>query len=118
MDSKDPAAGAPGAAAAEAMEVDAAAPGAATHAQQPDKVIVHPLVLLSVVDHYNREAKVTARCAPVPAARLTYAGRAAAGNEQARGGRAAGYVVGQDARHHQHLRRSARAACVPHPTPP
>lgn len=25
----------------------------------PDKVIVHPLVLLSVVDHYNRVAKDT-----------------------------------------------------------
>ncbi len=25
----------------------------------PDKVVVHPLVLLSVVDHYNRVAKDT-----------------------------------------------------------
>lgn len=25
----------------------------------PDKVIVHPLVLLSVVDHYNRVAQIT-----------------------------------------------------------
>ena len=28
-------------------------------AQVPDKVVVHPLVLLSVVDHYNRVAQNT-----------------------------------------------------------
>jgi len=46
-----------------AMEVEddatvTAAPSAATAVVQPDMVVVHPLVLLSVVDHYNREAKV------------------------------------------------------------
>ena len=49
-----------------AMEVEDDAtltttPSAATAVVQPDMVIVHPLVLLSVVDHYNREAKVGER---------------------------------------------------------
>jgi|APGre2960657444_1045066.scaffolds.fasta_scaffold00044_4 hypothetical protein len=28
----------------------------------PNSVVVHPLVLLSVVDHYNRVAKVRVAC--------------------------------------------------------
>jgi len=55
--------GGPAADASAAMEVEDDAtltttPSATTAVVQPDMVIVHPLVLLSVVDHYNREAKV------------------------------------------------------------
>ena len=35
---------------------------------QPDSVVVHPLVLLSVVDHYNRAAKV--RILPNPPSQI------------------------------------------------
>ena len=41
---------------------EAAAPAAAAAAAKPrgpEQVVVHPLVLLSVVDHYNRVAKDT-----------------------------------------------------------
>jgi len=45
---------------AEAMEVDAQAAAVAAAATPPkiEKVVVHPLVLLSVVDHFNRTSKV------------------------------------------------------------
>ncbi len=40
------------------MEAAASGPAAAVK-RAPEQVIVHPLVLLSVVDHYNRVAKDT-----------------------------------------------------------
>lgn len=39
------------------MEAAASGPAAAGSKRTPEQVVVHPLVLLSVVDHYNRVAK-------------------------------------------------------------
>ena len=40
------------------MEVDAPVPTAPATKADIEKVVVHPLVLLSVVDHFNRMSKV------------------------------------------------------------
>jgi hypothetical protein len=65
--------------------------------KEPEQVVVHPLVLLSVVDHYNRTAKDTKkRCVGVILGE-SYKGRIDATNSFA-GGAAGGRAAGAGAR--------------------
>jgi hypothetical protein len=78
----------------------------------PSSVVVHPLVLLSVVDHYNRVAKArgeAARPAPLCALPLTRS-CTRAGHAQARGGHPAGRGAQGAAGRDQQLR-----GCAPRP---
>ena len=66
-----------------------AAAAVAAAKKEPEQVVVHPLVLLSVVDHYNRTAKDTKkRCVGVILGE-SYKGRIDATNSFA-GGAAGG----------------------------
>jgi hypothetical protein len=88
----------------------------------PDKVVLHPLVLLSVVDHYNRVAKDTKKRVVGVLLGETYKGQVDVTNSFA--GRQAGYPLAADHMlqvYAVHLRaaqqrplRQQRSACAAH----